>query len=222
MKRLFHLLAAATALLVSTDREGSSLGDPVQTKPGDIEVADQPMGVILRKLQTMGHRVCFEEVKIDTARDRMVDAQGQISWRKKTISLRIDRNADIEETLETLVSSDDSYTWYQYEDSDIYVVHPFTEKNPKSNESELMWEIGPIDIESKSLKAVLEEDFGIADHNIHLSTRGDSEPLERTVAITLEEMPFREALNELLLQEDDLYWSLGGLSGRILHIGKSG
>ena len=189
-----------------------------------IEVVEQPMGVILGNLQALGYRVCFEEVKIDSDNDRVVDADGQISWRKKKISVTLEKGAGIEDQLRTIVALDDEYDWYRYKDSDLYVVFPTTRRSSMSHESEMMWLAGPINAHEKKLEDVLLEDFRIADHNTYLDLdvrgRASADPLERRVTLAITEMPFRDALTELLSHQTDLYWTLAGLRARALRIDK--
>jgi hypothetical protein len=191
------------------------MSKPLKGVQNGMDMAAEPMGYIIRRLQVLGNRISIENVRIDILRDRIIDEQGQTSWRKKKIALRIEKDASIEEVLETLVALDNSYDWYQYKDSDLYVVYPSTQRNPESNESEMMWEIEPLDVRDKPLKEILEEDFKISDHKISISMlrNYEMEIMERTFTISLPRMPFRDALNELLIREKDLYWGLGGLGG---------
>lgn len=219
MKRLSQVLFT-TALLVLAPRAATASEAPAPNATGEIVAVDQPMSAVLAKLRDLGHRVCFEQVRIDTTRDRIVDAEGRVSWREKKISVRLDRESELAEMLDTLVDLDDSYAWYRYGDSDLYVVYPVADRNPQSNESALMWGVGPVEVEDKPLRAVLEDDLELETHDVSLTLRGTREPLARPVTATLGRMAFREALDELLAGESDLYWALGGLSHRILYIGR--
>ena len=186
----------------------------------DVTIVEQPMGTVLDTLRTdFGWRICFEEVKLDPARDRIEDREGQISWRKKKISIQIGKGSTIKDVLNKLVGLDEAYDWYQYEKSTIYVVYPTTKRTSSSNESEMLWETEAIDAKETALKSVMEEDLKTGQHNIYLLPRPNDKLLTRSITVALRKMPFRDALNAILLKEEDLYWALGGISRRALFLG---
>ena len=138
MNHIFGTLFAA-AMFLTADALPAVAQQTIKFDESEsLEINDAPMMSVLGVLRHVGHRISFEEVRINTKKDYYFDEKGLLHWKKKKISLTINKNSKTQELLEELTNLDDSYTWFRVANGDYFVVHPTKRKNEASNESVLV------------------------------------------------------------------------------------
>ena len=219
MNHIFGKLFAVAMILTADALPAVAQQTIKFDESGSLEINDAPMMSVLGVLRHVGHRVSFEEVRINTKKDYYFDEKGLLHWKKKKISLTIGKNSKTQELLDEITNLDDSYTWFRVANEEYFVVHPTKQKNESSNETVLGYMVGPVNKIGGKMSEILINDLKIQDHSIALWIQGSELVLQRVVSLKIKETSFMDALNILTSQYPDLFWELAGLGRRILYIG---
>lgn len=157
--------------------------------------------------------ICFEQLPLDTTRySRRED--GSIEYEQTRFDVELTADS-IENILDTLCHADSSYIWASDGQRPTYTIYP-------AQRSALDWQVAA-ELSPAAAWLDVVTQLGLAEHQIDVLTRGlDSFPTLTLKAVTLP-TPIRNVLSAMVDEAGEgIYWTLAGLSTRVLSFGKVG
>jgi hypothetical protein len=157
--------------------------------------------------------VCFEQAALDTTRYSRRD-DGSIEYEQPHFDVEFASDS-IETMLEVLCQADSRYTWESLGQRPTYTVYP-------AQHSVLDWQVTVTVPEKMPWREVVGQ-LGLAEHQMDIVTRGlDSFPTLTSQAAASPSL-IRHVLSAWVDEAGDgIYWTLAGLSTRVLSFGKVG
>ncbi len=157
--------------------------------------------------------ICFEQMPLDTTRYQRRE-DGSIEYEQPHFDVEFTADS-IENILDVLCHADNRYTWERHGQRPTYTLYP-------AENSVLDWQVSVVLPQESTWLEVVSQ-LGLAEHQIDVFTRG----LEAFPTLTMENFSSPLSIRAWLSTwvddaNDGIYWTLAGLSTRVLSFGKVG